>query len=364
MLRFLFAAFLALPLLALPAKAQDVGVAALAAPDAFSSQGRETGLPATLWRGASPEVLRAVLPLLAARPLSPAANRLARRVLATGASGPAGITGFDVELAAARAKALVALGDPQAAVAILSRAPGLERSPALAEAAAEAALLTGDEDRACTLAQGLAEGRTQTYWLRLRTFCQARAGETTAAALTLELAQGQARDAIFGRLMAARLNNTPPGAPSLRNGLDLALSRALTLDLAAAKPAPAVAAALAPPSEPFPPPSPLPADGSMSDSVEVLMGAVDRSANRSNAALARLTGPAGRMPAGRGLALDRAVADGAVGETALVVLWAVAEAGPTGLGVGDRARLAAALARVGLTDDAAFFILEGLAALR
>jgi hypothetical protein len=120
----------------------------------------------------------------------------------------------------------------------------------LAQAAAELALLGGDADRACVLGDGLATGRGDIYWLRLRAYCQARKGQMDAAQLTLDLAQGQARDPVFGRLMAARLGvakaGPKPGPASLRNGLDVALSKDLGLDLSAATPAPAVAAALNP----------------------------------------------------------------------------------------------------------------------
>src|SRR5204862_4087762 len=112
--------------LAGPAVAQ-VEVAPLAAPDAFTTPGRATGLPATLWAGASAQTAKTVLPLLAAKPLSPAAAALARRVLATGAPGPEG-AGRDPDLAAARANALMFQGDPKAAAAILAHAPGLDRS--------------------------------------------------------------------------------------------------------------------------------------------------------------------------------------------------------------------------------------------
>ncbi len=242
LLRMTFGALL----ICAPAAAQPaVEVTPLAAPDFFSNGARDTGLPADLWRGASVETARTVLPLLAAKPLSPAAAALARRVLATGADGPQG-AGQDRDLAGARIGALIAQGGVKDAGTILSRTSSLERAPALAQAGAEAALLAGQDERACDIAQGLATGREEIYWLRLRAYCQARDGQTDAAHLTFDLAQGVARDATYGRLMGAKLAGAGnPGAASLRNGLDYALSRSLGLDLKAATPAPAVAAALA-----------------------------------------------------------------------------------------------------------------------
>ena len=235
----------ATPIPAEAAAPAPVAVKTLAAPDLFSPAGAETGLPPELWRGTSPAILRAVLPLVAAKPLSPAAQGLARRVLATGAPGPGG-AGDDPAVAGARVNALIAQGGVKAARVILDKTFGLDQRPALAQAAAEAALLAGDADRACALGDALAVGREDVYWLRLRGYCQARKGENDAAQLTLDLAQGQARDPVFGRLMAARLSGAAPGLASLRGGLDYALSKDLGLDLAKAQPAPAVAAALNP----------------------------------------------------------------------------------------------------------------------
>lgn len=220
-----------------------VEVAPLAAPDAFSAGTRDTGLGQDLWRGASAETLNTVLPLLASKPLSPAAQALARRVLATGAPGPEAL---GPDAAGMRAAALIGVGAARDAAQLLARASGLDQTPSLAQAAAESALLAGDDERACKVGDQLAVGRENIYWLRLRAFCQQRAGNSGAAQLTFDLAQSQARDAIYGRLMGAKLAGAgSPGAASLRNGLDYALSRSLGLDLSAAQPAPAVAAALA-----------------------------------------------------------------------------------------------------------------------
>lgn len=375
--------------------AQPVQVAPLAAPDAFSTPGRTTGLPADLWRGASAETVARVLPLLATKPLSPAAAQLARRVLATGAAGPSGI-GDDPALIGLRANALIALGDPQAAATILARAPGLERSAELSQAAAESALLAGDDARACAIAERLGAGRGQIYWLRLRAYCQVLAGEKGAAQLTFELAQTQARDAVYGRLMTAKLTGAAAGAASLRNGLDYALSRSLGLDLSAAKPAPAVAAAVSPEepawSVPEPDPSahgfmaaadqtPGPAMWTMTlirgaatgqgkdrgryEGAALLMAALSPDLGVSeNGDLAGFSTPAGKAPAGRTLALTRAVAARAAGETALLALWTATEAGAGGVALGDRVQIVHALRQVGLTDEAHAFAAEGLAGLK
>lgn len=234
------------------AQAQEpaVGVTTLAAPDLFSNPAADTGLPSDLWSGASPDLMRETLPKLAEKPLSPAFAQLARRVLATGARAPEGI-GDDPAMGGARALALIALGEAAGAKRALDRTPGLDQNAALAMAAAEANLIAGDDDRACAVADALGVDRGTGYWLRLRAFCQARAGQTDAAQLTFNLAQQQGKDADYARLMPALLSaSAPSGGANLRTGINYALSRKLGLDVqaAAATASPAVRAALMPPA--------------------------------------------------------------------------------------------------------------------
>jgi len=244
-----------------PVQAQDLHTL-----DLFSA-GRETGLGPDLWRGSSADIARGVIPTLADKPLSPAAAALARRALATAATAPDG-AGTDADLAAARVKALLALGDAPAVDAILDRTPNLANSAALSQIAAEAALITDQPDKACRIADVLATGREALYWLRLRPYCQARQGHARDAQLGLTIAEQEGADADYARLMTvviAKAGN--PGAASLRDGLDYALSHELQLDptaaLAGAPPAIAdhIRASLpatpppAPGAAPLPPPS-------------------------------------------------------------------------------------------------------------
>jgi hypothetical protein len=228
--------------------------------DLFSA-GRDAGLGADLWKGSSAAIARAVIPTLADKPLTPAAVGLARRVLSAAATAPEG-AGTDADLAAARVRVLLALGDAPAVDAILDRTPGLAGNPALSQLAAEAALITDQPDKACRIGDGLSTGRQAVYWLRLRAYCQARQGRAAEAQLTFTLAGQEGADADYARLMGVVLVSAgAPGAASLRDGLDYALSRQLQLDLAPALAgAPAAIAehvrALPPPPPPAPPPPP------------------------------------------------------------------------------------------------------------
>ncbi len=211
-------------LLAAPCAQAQVQVQSLAAPDLFSVGAEHSDLPPGLWQGSSAALARLVLPELAQRPLTPAAAALARHVLSAPAMAPDG-AGDDADLAGARAQALLALGALDVVAAILDRTPDLQRRPALSQAAAQAALIRGQDDQACATGDGLAQDRDRGFWVRLRAYCQARAGQAAAAQLTLELAAQQAHDAQFERLMAALLAGKDAGAPALDNGLDLAISR-------------------------------------------------------------------------------------------------------------------------------------------
>lgn len=207
-----------------------VQVTALSAPDIFAPGARNTGLGGDLWKGSAADMAREILPLIGKKPLSPAAAALARRVLSTGAQAPDGAAS-DYELAAARAQALLALGDAAGVEAMLERTSGLAQTPALAKVAGEAALILGHPERACQIAQGLGTDRDAPYWLKLRAYCLMVGGEGAAAQLTLDLVPASADDADFAKMMTAMMGSAPMTGPaSLRTGLNMVLSRALKLD--------------------------------------------------------------------------------------------------------------------------------------
>ena len=257
-----------------PITVAPVGAQALAQLDLFSA-GRQTGFGQDLWKDSSADIARTVIPTLGGAALSPAAAALGRDLLATASIAPEG-AGNDAVLAAARASAVLALGDAEGASNILDHTPGVSSSAALSQVAAEAALITGRNDKACAIGDALAADRDGVYWLRLRAFCQALAGKADIAQLTYTLANQQARDPYFARLMGAMLaGGADAGQASLRDGLDFALSVQLRLDLAPAlptasraiaqqlaslPPAPPALAGAADATPPPPPPPPTEAD--------------------------------------------------------------------------------------------------------
>jgi hypothetical protein len=220
--------------LAAGAASAQVTAEALKPLDLWSAGGRDTGLGADLWRGASPELARSVLDGLADKPVSPALAALARRVLQTGANAPDG-AGSDTALAAARVRALIALGALAGAEGVLSSTPHIEASEGLSHAQAELQLLAGHDGDACETGRALQEGRDGAWWLKLRAYCSLVDKQPAAAQVTLDLwRQGGGKAPAFERLMNAAVSGGDAGKASLDDPLVLALSRRLNLDLSTA----------------------------------------------------------------------------------------------------------------------------------
>ena len=213
----------------------EVTAAPLASPDLFFPGGPGLALDEGLWTGTPGALLQSLLPRLAPMPGEAGLNRLAVRLLATGAKAPEGAQ-KDADLAGQRALALIRFGALDAAEAILARTPGVSDHARLSEAKAEAALFRGDIDGACQTADSLSEGKDRPYWLRLRGFCLARAGKASEAQLTLDLAAsgpgGTSPLSLVLNAFAAGVAATGPGPAD--NALGLRLSLMEKLDLSAA----------------------------------------------------------------------------------------------------------------------------------
>lgn len=193
----------ALLLAGAPAWAQDIEVESLGPVDPFSvgvmtpSQG---GLPDDLWQGSTAELAAEAMSRVPADSDSPAVNRLIAKALLSGGEPPEGADGD--ALAAQRMQALLAAGFAEDAARLASRTPDVAARPGLAEAQANAFLVSGDLDGACATADSLREGREGAFWLRLRAVCLAVAGQTTRADLTAELAREEGDNPQFERAYA------------------------------------------------------------------------------------------------------------------------------------------------------------------
>ena len=391
-----------------------VQAAPLSAPDLFAADaGKPTGLPGDLWKGASLDLARTVMPMAVTRPMTPAAQAFALRVMSTASSAPEG-GGSDTDLAAARVYVVLSLGDPVGARTMLEHTPGVRQSAALSQVAAEADLVLGRDDEACSLGDNLAAGKDSAYFRRLRVFCLLKAGDKPGAQLAYDLTSEQAKDDVYKRLMGAAVSGQTTGVQaSLRNGLEYALSRQMGLDptpamdkawapvatmlaLDAREPAPLQAAAAAmiarrqadlnrasslnpavraaalslADDKLDPNLAERLAAGGVAGSAEEQQGlalyaaAGAPGAGRVRAAFAGFDIGGAKANQARMLELDAVSTRGAKGDAALLALWLMMDAGEAGPSVADRARIIRAMNVAGFAQDSRRYALEGLLYLK
>jgi hypothetical protein len=209
------------------------------------------GLPASMWAGSEPELVRYALANLPQRLPSRAMRDVARRLLLPAAEIPrapevpfadltltasfgaipgasaspaaaslaaapdAAVSDPAVELFEARVRALAAMGAWADAVALIELAPLDRRSHALNKLRVDALLVDGATDAACSEAQAALTGSTEVYWQQVQVFCQFAAGQTSAAQLGLSLLreQGIKDEALFwaAELLQGERPLTPNG---------------------------------------------------------------------------------------------------------------------------------------------------------
>ncbi len=177
-------------LAAAPALAQGgiIAVETLPTLDSWAANGlnrSEPALPQTLWIGSDASAIGAAFDRLE-RPLgSLAAQGLARRALLSPGATPFG-NARDAEVK--RFAALARLGLVEALPGMV--AGRLANDPLVAQFVAQAELAQAQTNAACARARALQGDGLPAFVLRLRAFCFAKAGDGTAAGLTLDLARG------------------------------------------------------------------------------------------------------------------------------------------------------------------------------
>jgi hypothetical protein len=211
------------------ASAQTISVGELsAAIDPWTAAGMtpgEGGLRPDLWRGSDAGVIAPALQRLKAQPGSPTALSLARRTLLSGGGAPANAA---PDLALLRVDRAAAFATPEMIVALADRYPGIDRAPTVAIAAAEGLIAAARQDAACTRAARFASGAdAASYFLKLRAYCFARAGDVAAANLNLDIARAaDGADAWFSQALGGRTGayaGRPP-AGRYRTALEAAIS--------------------------------------------------------------------------------------------------------------------------------------------
>jgi hypothetical protein len=181
-------------------------VEGLAAPelDAIGLTGASAGgFDRTLWQGSDPEV---TLELLADLPVAsrvPALRRLTRKLLASGSA--VGDSRGGGRLLAARVERLIAMGDLETAKMLVDQLPAIATDSQLARLAAEVALLTGDEETACRLANAIGATSGAEFWAKVTIYCRLAANDPGGAQLGLDLLREarQTADSTFFALATA-----------------------------------------------------------------------------------------------------------------------------------------------------------------
>lgn len=201
--------------------------------DAFSSgtlSVAEGALPPSLWQGATPQTLEFLLENLPARPAAPSLGEAMRRTLLSSGSAP---DGAGPSLGGKKLLALSRAGFAEDAATIASLSSAGRGDPWTGRAHAVSDLLNGDYQSACVKGQRLTSGRGDPFWVKLRVFCFAQAGERDAADLSLTALRDQygldPDEDIF--LTAIATGATPKSPPAARSPLEYAIARSMELPL-------------------------------------------------------------------------------------------------------------------------------------
>ena len=210
----------------------------------------EAAAPRDLWRGTSPDILRAMLRQLAPT-RSPALRALARRLLLNGGAIPgAGEPADGAGLFLLRAQALARLGALGGAASVLDNAPGAPRGDAEQRFRIELAFAANDSADACRRVAAGMRQHEGAWWDEATIACDLVAGAREKAALARDVLRDRdpAPDALFDTLLAAadgaagaRLDRHAVLTP-LRATLWALSQRPLPADVVAAMDAPTAAA--------------------------------------------------------------------------------------------------------------------------
>jgi hypothetical protein len=197
-----------------PEPAGEVAVEGLAAPelDAVGLSGpTEGGFDRPLWQDTDPDLVLQLLTDLPVVTLVPPLRALTRRLLVTGAPGDASEPG---RVLATRIERLVAMGDLDAAKALVDHLPPPATDTPLARRAAEVALLLGDDQSACRLADALGPTSDAEFWAKTAVFCRLAEDDGSGAQLGLDLMReaGQTDDDAFFELATAIAGRSGPAA--------------------------------------------------------------------------------------------------------------------------------------------------------
>ncbi len=208
-----------------PVGSDSVTVKSLGAPD-MSSIGAlysdSGGLGVEMWQGSDRATAEALLQALPGATRSTSLRQLERKLLLSAAQAPGNMmTGAGQsasDLLNIRLAKLSQMGDSAGVVTLAKAAGPAAGGAGVDRAAADAALLAGDNKAACEKVSS--HIGDDLYWLKLQLYCQAVAGETAAASVTLSLLRDQGVDDQTYLAIAAVLTGEQRGKLEKLGALD------------------------------------------------------------------------------------------------------------------------------------------------
>lgn len=207
----------ALCIFSLPAYGQSIEVGQLGSAAAFDVgviDEQSGGLDKNLWQGTSASRATYLLNSLETEGISGLPRELVRAVVLSGGTPPRSDSGnMETGFKKARLQSIIDLGEMAAAQSIINRTPLLSADNVLKS---DMALLAGDTQTACGVADIVSEGRAEPQWARLRAFCHVLRGEVPAAELTADILKTSGyEDPAFYSLL--QIISGGSGKPDLEN---------------------------------------------------------------------------------------------------------------------------------------------------
>ncbi len=206
----------------------DVGSLSQIAPFSIGVLGsHQAPMPADQWQNSERGVLIDLLRDLPSDSGSTVINDLLHRILLSGGDLPSG-GDPDNHLAQLRLAGTYNSGKLHETGEIAARSPRGYHDPQTALFAVNTLLALGQPEPACTIANQLSEARSAPFWLKIRAFCMAKAGNMTGAELIAGLVvEADPENAGFLKRIN-RLTTSPaqPETVQVQTALELALVEA------------------------------------------------------------------------------------------------------------------------------------------
>lgn len=212
------------------AQVQSEGMGDITAWGARYLEESEGEFPAQLWQRSSDDTLLELMRTAKTTHITPTERTLLRRAILSPTRKPTGDKADD--LLAERARLMLALGEAEAAAALVPKLKTDARGIDAETLAVDLALARGDEATACRRTRGAAPLPEGMYWMKLRAVCAVLEEDFARAEFAVELASGQGlNDAWFvSAIFAASGDGANPPNARFDSGLNIALSAKADLD--------------------------------------------------------------------------------------------------------------------------------------